>query len=407
MKIKKGSIRRVLPFFSLTSFEMLLSRIFRKLGLSLTTVGVLTLLFVAYQLWGTGFLTDRYQEDLKEDFAELVETVEETSSASTGLAEDVDDEVAYAEFLFRSEGEAIAQLIIPRMGLTQTVVSGVSSESLRRGPGHYPNTPLPGMPGNAALVGHRTTWGAPFSKIDELEPGDEISVQTIQGSFTYKVVEQVGGRGNFIISPQRFDVLNQNYEEYPNRLTLISCHPKLTARNRIVVVAELVGEPAEFFQRPETPTQAGLVFGFDQEVIDSTNTGDETESNEGTVLGESGSEVVDETSLNTEESPPENSIAVPTVSDISPESTPAVETIPSNATIQSTRPSSFGEGLEGDSSAILPSITWGVALLALLMSSNFVANRWLRWPTYVISFFPSVVVMTIWFFNLDRALPSY
>ena len=145
MKIKKGSIRRVLPFFSLTSFEMLLSRIFRKLGLSLTTVGVLTLLFVAYQLWGTGFLTDRYQEDLKEDFAELVETVEETSSASTGLAEDVDDEVAYAEFLFRSEGEAIAQLIIPRMGLTQTVVSGVSSESLRRGPGHYPNTPLPGI----------------------------------------------------------------------------------------------------------------------------------------------------------------------------------------------------------------------------------------------------------------------
>ena len=56
---------------------------------------------------------------------------------------------------------------------------------LKKGPGHYPESPLPGQEGNAAIAGHRTTYGAPFNRIDELEPGDEIHVETIQGSFTY------------------------------------------------------------------------------------------------------------------------------------------------------------------------------------------------------------------------------
>ena len=71
------------------------------------------------------------------------------------------------------------------------------------------------------------------------------------------------------------------------------------------------------------------------------------------------------------------------------------------------RATGFGEGLDGDRSAILPSITWGVALLVLMMSANYVASRWKKWPTYLITCIPFVVVMIIWFFNLDRALPSY
>ncbi len=384
---------------------MLLSRIFQKFGQSLVVVGALTLLFVAYQLWGTGFLTDRYQEDLKEDFEELVEIVEETNTDLSGAEETPDEEITFSDFLWRSEGEAIAQLVIPRMDLTQTVVSGVSSESLRRGPGHYQNTPMPGMPGNASIAGHRTTWGAPFSRIDELEPGDEINIQTIQGSFTYKVVEQAGGRGSFIVSPQRLDVLGQNYEEYPNRLTLISCHPKLTARNRIIVVAELVGEPAEYFQRPDTASQPGFFFAFDPEVFGSeaANVGSgntvQDVTTAPTIIEETDATSVDENSQIEVETP------TPTVAPLVDSSEDQIR--PSGATNLTARSTGFGEGLDGDRSAILPSITWGVALLVLMMSANYVASRWKKWPTYLIAFIPFVVVMSVWFFNLDRALPSY
>ena len=384
---------------------MLLSRIFQKLGQSLVVVGALTLLFVAYQLWGTGFLTDRYQEDLKEDFEELVEIAEETNTDLSGIEETANEEITFSDFLWRAEGEAIAQLVIPRMNLTQTVVSGVSSESLRRGPGHYQNTPMPGMPGNASIAGHRTTWGAPFSRIDELEPGDEINIQTIQGSFTYRVVEQAGGRGSFIVSPQRLDVLGQNYEEYPNRLTLISCHPKLTARNRIIVVAELVGEPAEYFQRPDTASQPGFFFAFDPEAFGSEATNVESGNTvQDLTTAPTTIEETDATSVN-ENSQIEVETPTPTVIPSVDSSEDQIR--PSGATNLNARATGFGEGLDGDRSAILPSITWGVALLVLMMSANYVASRWKKWPTYLITFIPFVVVMSVWFFNLDRALPSY
>ena len=386
---------------------MLLSRIFQKLGQSLVVVGALTLLFVAYQLWGTGFLTDRYQEDLKEDFEELVEIAEETNTDLSGTEETTNEEITFSDFLWRAEGEAIAQLVIPRMNLTQTVVSGVSSESLRRGPGHYQNTPMPGMPGNASIAGHRTTWGAPFSRIDELEPGDEINIQTIQGSFTYKVVEQAGGRGSFIVSPQRLDVLGQNYEEYPNRLTLISCHPKLTARNRIIVVAELVGEPAEYFQRPDTASQPGFVFAFDPEVFGSEATNVESGNTvQDVTTAPTTVEETDGTSVN-ENSEIEVETPTPTPTVIPSVDSSEDQIRPSGANNLTESATGFGEGLDGDRSAILPSVTWGVALLVLMMSANYVASRWKKWPTYLIAFIPFVVVMSVWFFNLDRALPSY
>ena len=384
---------------------MLLSRIFQKLGQSLVVVGALTLLFVAYQLWGTGFLTDRYQEDLKEDFEELVEIAEETNTDLSGTEETTNEEITFSDFLWRAEGEAIAQLVIPRMDLTQTVVSGVSSESLRRGPGHYQNTPMPGMPGNASIAGHRTTWGAPFSRIDELEPGDEINIQTIQGSFTYKVVEQAGGRGSFIVSPQRLDVLGQNYEEYPNRLTLISCHPKLTARNRIIVVAELVGEPAEYFQRPDTASQPGFFFAFDPEAFGSEATNVESGNTVQDVT--TAPTTVEETDATSVDENSQIEVEAPTPTVIPSIDSSEGQIRPSGTTNLAARATGFGEGLDGDRSAILPSITWGVALLVLMMSANYVASRWRKWPTYLITFVPFVVVMSVWFFNLDRALPSY
>ena len=222
-----------LASFSLTSTEMLISRIFRRIGQLMIVLGILTLLFVVYQLWGTGFLTDRYQEGLENDFEELVEQVEQVEliDAPDEPGAESESEPDLAEFLWRSEGEAIAHLNIPSINLSKTVVSGVGVQALRKGPGHYSHTPLPGMPGNSAIAGHRTTWGAPFGEINELEPGDEILMQTVQGSFTYRVIEQMGGRGHFIIA--RTGLMYSNRTSMPTRtgLLLFLATPNLRLAN--------------------------------------------------------------------------------------------------------------------------------------------------------------------------------
>src|SRR3546814_2018073 len=84
----------------------------------------------------------------------------------------------------------------PICGVDETIIEGVSLADRKHGPGHVPETPLPGQEGNAAIAGHRTTYGAPFNRIDELVPGDEIIVQTIQGEFRYTMTEQL------IVSPR-------------------------------------------------------------------------------------------------------------------------------------------------------------------------------------------------------------
>jgi len=116
----------------------------------------------------------------------------------------------------------------------------VALPDLKKGPGHYPGTPLPGQEGNAAIAGHRTTYGAPFHRLDELEPGDEITVTTVQGEFTYIVAETL------IVSPTQVDVLEDKGD---NRLTLSACHPKYSARQRIIVVSKLA-EDEEALPRP-------------------------------------------------------------------------------------------------------------------------------------------------------------
>ena len=386
---------------------MFVSKAFQALGRSLIILGGLTLLFVAYQLWGTGVLTDRYQADLEEDFSELIETAEATPSLNTKAASEEEDRLNYAELLWRPEGQAMAQLIIPKMGLTSTVVSGVSSQSLRRGPGHFPNTPMPGMPGNSAIAGHRTTWGAPFGDIDKLDPGDEIKIQTIQGSFTYVVLEQNGGRGNFIVSPSEFDVLDQTFESYPNRLTLVSCHPRLTARNRIIVVAELVGEPADPYKRPDYLSQPAFVFTFDEDVIAEALGEEVYEEAQPGLAGASTDEVVDNETLDQSKVLEDEVPEVPEVTEAAEATdSPTISDDPESAT-RPQQVSGFGEGLSGDSSAVVPSIVWGLALVTLIMTTSFIAKRWRRWPTYFLSLMPIIVVMLVWFFNLDRALPSY
>jgi sortase A len=111
------------------------------------------------------------------------------------------------------------------------VVAGVERDDLAKGPGHYPDTPMPGDVGNAAIAGHRTTFGAPFNRIDELRSGDSIDVTTLAGIFHYKV-----NQAPKVVFPTDLSVLDPTPTA---TLTLTSCHPKFSARQRIVVTASL------------------------------------------------------------------------------------------------------------------------------------------------------------------------
>jgi sortase A len=133
----------------------------------------------------------------------------------------------------------VAVIRIPKIGVDQAVLPDVGVADLRKGPGHYPQTPLPGEPGNAAIAGHRTTYGAPFNRLDELVAGDDIEVTTLAGSFLYRVTEMK------VVSPKQVSVLDPTPE--PN-LTLTTCNPKYSAAQRLVVVSRLA--PGEKAARP-------------------------------------------------------------------------------------------------------------------------------------------------------------
>ena len=114
---------------------------------------------------------------------------------------------------------------------------GTSVDDLKSGPGHYESTPLPGEPGNAAIAGHRTTYGKPFYRLDELQKGDSIFVATGLGVFRYQVIDMQ------VVSPKNTTVL----DEIPGRntLTLTTCHPKFSAAKRLIVTSELTGPAVE------------------------------------------------------------------------------------------------------------------------------------------------------------------
>jgi sortase A len=128
------------------------------------------------------------------------------------------------------EGSPVGEIRIPAIGLNQVLVEGTGTDDLRQGPGHYVNTPLPGQGGNAAIAGHRTTYGHPFYNLDGVKPGDPIVVTTLQGVFVYDTFKQV------VVSPSDTTVIDNVFANY---LTLTTCNPRFSASSRLVVVAKL------------------------------------------------------------------------------------------------------------------------------------------------------------------------
>jgi sortase A len=129
------------------------------------------------------------------------------------------------------QGDAIGRITIPSIGVSEFVVEGTDTANLRKGPGHYPSTPLPGERGTSAIAGHRTTYGAPFRRLDDLRRGQPIAVDLPYGRFVYRV-ERIR-----IVDDQDLSVLRRvGYD----RLVLTACHPLYSAAERVVAFARFV-----------------------------------------------------------------------------------------------------------------------------------------------------------------------
>ena len=133
------------------------------------------------------------------------------------------------------EGDSLTRIRIPSIDVDVVVVQGTKDESLKAGAGHYDNTAMPCEDGNVAIAGHRTTYGRPFADLDLLRPGDEIILETPVNSCTYVLEKRP-----YITTPDDIAVLDNKGDD---RLTLTTCHPKGSARQRLIVVAMLSGEP--------------------------------------------------------------------------------------------------------------------------------------------------------------------
>ena len=142
-------------------------------------------------------------------------------------------------------GGALTRLVIKKMSgcascrVNVIVVEGISGNALRAGAGHYPQTVLPGERGNVAIAGHRTGFGEPFRHIDKLKPKDLITLETPVGSYTYEVVAApVDGHANpWITNPNDLSVLAPTIDA---TLTLTTCDPPHTSKNRLIVRARLI-----------------------------------------------------------------------------------------------------------------------------------------------------------------------
>ena len=190
----------------------------RGLGEVLITLGVVVLLFVVYELYGTNLYTERQQ-------SQLLEQIERNWRRPSAVAGEV---------------PGVGILYIPRLGdgFKKVIVEGVGTDDLKKGPGHIPETADPGQVGNFVVSGHRTTYGAPFSRLDELRPDDAIVVETRDQWLVYRMTEQQ------IVAPNAIEVTYP----VPGRpgavpserlLTLTTCNPKYSAKTRLIVHARL------------------------------------------------------------------------------------------------------------------------------------------------------------------------
>jgi LPXTG-site transpeptidase (sortase) family protein len=191
-------------------------------------LGIVVVLFVAWQLWGTAISQHHEQHQLQTVFDASVRKHHHTAPTSTGPALIPASQVVTVP----AEGSPVAQLQIPAIALDEIVVSGTAESDLAKGPGHYVGTAAPGQAGNVAIAGHRTTNGAPFNRLGQLAIGDKIFLTTLAGERLTYVVSQAP----VPVSPSDVTVLDDFSD---NRITLTTCNPEYSSTQRLIVVGEL------------------------------------------------------------------------------------------------------------------------------------------------------------------------
>jgi sortase A len=190
------------------------------------SIGALLIAFALWQLYGTAIAQSHSQDNLANQFHAEVHAHPAGSKFVLLPAAD--------QLPVPPEGSVMALIQIPKIGVSQYVVSGTNTGDLAKGPGHYTGTALPGQYGNVAIAGHRTTHGAPFNRLAELARYDHIYLTDLAGQrLDYVVVATP-----FAVSPSDTSVLNYFGD---NRLTLTTCNPEFSATQRLIVVAAYAG----------------------------------------------------------------------------------------------------------------------------------------------------------------------
>lgn len=214
-------------------------RIMGGFGEILITLGIVLLLFVAWELWWTNIDANKAQQQVTTQFVQGLEI---------GIGNDDDKDFGPAPIAKIPEGETFGIFYVPRFGkdFAHPVTNGVGMDVLNTvGIGHYPETQAPGELGNFAVAAHRQTHGQVFWDIDKFETGDKIYLQTKEGFYTYE------WRNTEIVEPSQGEVLlpvphEPGTEPTTSILTMTSCHPPFTTRLRIIAYSELTSwRPAE------------------------------------------------------------------------------------------------------------------------------------------------------------------
>jgi sortase A len=223
----------------------------------LLVVGVLAVteaaLTFVWQEPVTAFSAHRQQEALEDQLGETQLALLSPAPSSQLRSDQTAQRVAtLARRLDRrtDAGDALGRIQIPKLDITFVFVAGTGSKSLTKGPGHYDSTVLPGQKGTVGLAAHRTTYLAPFRKLDRLRRGDEIALLMPYGRFSYTV------KSSLVVSPSGIAVLRRMDQD---RLVLTTCTPAFSAAKRLVIIATkgwevphgaAVGDP--FPNRPQS-----------------------------------------------------------------------------------------------------------------------------------------------------------
>jgi sortase A len=344
-----------------------------RLGSSLIIVGLLMFLFVGYQLWGTGIEEAQSQNKLESVFTEIAVTT--TSTPSTSVAPSISEPrvtttIAPPDPVMINEGDPIAIIDIPNIGVTKYVVAGVQTADLKKGPGHYPETPFPGELGNASIAGHRTTYGEPFRHLDDLSIGDPIIITDLMGrKFTYLVSNQqvVEATDSWVVATT---------DPTKAILTLTTCHPEFSAKQRLIISAEL-----DLAQSDIAASPAAM---YADEIVDTTT--------------------VPSTEVVTSEAP---TIVVPetTTAPTATTSTTIPAIIVDDSNISESA-DALSRGWFSDLSAIPQTLLWGfIELLVVFGAWQLAKKNRNRIIGAAAGFIPFFVVLYFVFQNVNRLLP--